>query len=198
MAEPNATQPSLMARIRDTDDGDAWRQFVSIYAPLVYGLARRHGLQDADAADLTQEVLRSVAGAAARFDYDPSRGSFRGWLYTIARNEIRDHLGRRGRQPIGRGDTEARRLLEALPTPEEDEEQRWRLDHERRVLAWAADRVRDQFEPSTWLAFRMTAQEGRPPREVAETLGISVGAVYIARSRVLARLRDVIRDLEGD
>ncbi|MGR5411090.1 RNA polymerase sigma factor, partial [Vibrio sp. PNB22_8_2] len=76
------TRPSLLVRIRDGGDAEGWRLFVDLYGPLVYGFARRQGLQDADAADLTQDVFQSVAGAVRRLDYDPRKGSFRGWLYT--------------------------------------------------------------------------------------------------------------------
>ena len=88
----SATRASLLVRIRDPGDRDAWRQFVAVYAPLIYGLARRRGLQDADAADLTQEVLRKVVAAAPALDYDPARGSFRGWLYTMSGRKIQDFL----------------------------------------------------------------------------------------------------------
>jgi RNA polymerase sigma-70 factor (ECF subfamily) len=87
MADSPTTRPSLLVRIRDPQDSQAWTQFVEVYAPLVYGFARKHGLQDADAADVTQDVLRAVAGAAGRLEYDPQRGSFRGWLLTIVRNK---------------------------------------------------------------------------------------------------------------
>jgi RNA polymerase sigma factor (sigma-70 family) len=108
MSEAGTTRASLLVRIRDCDDDQAWSQFVEIYAPLVYGFARRHGLQDADASDLTQDVLQSVARAARTLDYDPARGSFRGWLFTIVRNKLRDLVGRCGRQVRGTGDTRPR------------------------------------------------------------------------------------------
>src|SRR4051812_17853344 len=100
MREPQTTRVSLLVRIRDRGDEEAWRQFVALYAPLVYGFARRRGLQDADAADLTQAVLRSVATAAGRLEYDPRRGSFRSWLFTVTRNPLITFLQRA--EPAGR------------------------------------------------------------------------------------------------
>src|SRR3954447_11639453 len=99
------THPSLLVRLRDPRDHDAWATFVRLYAPLVYGFARRKGLQDADAADLTQEVLRGVHGSAARLDYEPPRGSFRGWLFTIAYRKLHDLRARQARSARGSGDT---------------------------------------------------------------------------------------------
>src|SRR3954452_21808877 len=101
MTQSDATRPSLLVRIRDARDREAWGQFVEIYAPLVYDLARRRGLQDADAADLTQEVLRSVSSAIGRLDYDPARGTFRGWLFTVTRNAINTFLESRRKMPRG-------------------------------------------------------------------------------------------------
>src|SRR2546421_9328981 len=112
MEEGPATRASLLVRIRDGNDAEAWRQFVRLYAPVVYGFARKRGLQDADAADLMQEVFRSVAGAAGRLDYDPKRGSFRGWLYTVTRNKIYTFLESQRRQVRGSGDSGAQALLE--------------------------------------------------------------------------------------
>src|SRR3954471_1163051 len=112
MEEGPATRASLLVRIRDGHDAAAWREFVQTYAPVVYGFARRRGLQDADAADLMQEVFRSVAGAAGRLEYDPKRGSFRGWLYTVTRNKIFSFLQSQRRQVRGSGDSGAQTFLE--------------------------------------------------------------------------------------
>src|SRR5437588_5372019 len=107
MGDAPLTRPSLLVRLHDARDGQAWGQCVDVYAPLVYGFARKHGLQDADAADLTQEVLRAVAGAVGRLEYDPARGSFRGWLFTVVRNKLRNFLDARRRQEQGQGDSAA-------------------------------------------------------------------------------------------
>jgi RNA polymerase sigma-70 factor (ECF subfamily) len=188
------TRPSLLLRLRDPGDGEAWQLFVDLYAPLVYGLARKRGLQDADAADLTQEVFRSVADAVRRLEYDPRKGTFRGWLYTVARNRLCDLAERGRRQPHGTGDPDVQALLEAQPDRGEERDA-WEHEYERQVFRWAADQVCDQFRQTTWQAFWMTAVDGRSVEEAGRELGMSAGAVHIARSRVLARLKDVIRPL---
>src|SRR5438876_8026382 len=119
MVEPPLTSASLLVRIRDGRDQEAWQQFVRVYAPVVYGFARKRGLQDADAADLMQDVLRSVAGAAGRLEYDPQRGSFRSWLYTITRNKLYSFLDGQRRQVRGSGDSGAQQRLEEHAAPEE-------------------------------------------------------------------------------
>src|SRR3954452_4030470 len=92
MSDPPTTRPSLLLRLRDPRDQQAWTQFVDLYGPLVYGYDRKQGLQDADAADLMQTVLQAVSAAAGRWQFDPRRGTFRGWLFTIVRNKLRNFL----------------------------------------------------------------------------------------------------------
>src|SRR5438094_7280967 len=105
MTDPAITRPSLLLRVRDPRDKDAWREFVELYGPLVYRFARKRGLQDADAADLTQIVFQAVVPAIQRLDYDPRRGSFRGWLFAVVRNQLHNFLHRQGPTPPGSGDT---------------------------------------------------------------------------------------------
>ena len=197
MGESPATRPSLLVRIRDAADQRAWSQFVAVYGPLIYGFGRKHGLQDADAADLTQEVMRAVARAARRLEYDPGKGSFRGWLFTVVRNELRSFLAGRRRQAQGSGDTAVQGLLQEQPAPE-DEERLWELEHRTRLFQWAAEQVRGEVQEATWRAFQMTAVEGKSGQEAAAALGLSVAAVYLAKSRVMARLKEHIGRLEGD
>ncbi len=190
---PPHTRPSLLVRLRDAADHEAWRQLVELYAPLVYRFVRRRGLQDADAADLTQDVLRAVAAAIDSFEYDPRRGSFRGWLFTVARNKLHTFLKRRQRRQAHTEDVGEERLL-AEPAPD-DEVELWEQEYRQRLFDWAADQVRGQFQDATWQAFWRTAVEGQPARQAAEALGMSVGAVYIAKSRVLARLKEEVQRL---
>jgi RNA polymerase sigma-70 factor (ECF subfamily) len=198
MADSPSTRPSLLVRIRNAQDRQAWAEFVDLYAPLVYGFARKHGLQDADAADLTQEVLRAVSQAAAHLDYDPRRGSFRGWLFTIVRNKLRSFLAGRKRQAKTLEDTDIHNVLKDQPAPEEDASALWDREYEQRLFAWAAAQVRDACQEATWQAFAKTAVEGKDAREVARELGMTVAAVYLAKSRVLARLKEIIRQSQGE
>jgi RNA polymerase sigma-70 factor (ECF subfamily) len=196
MTELPSTRPSLLVRIRDLQDQEAWREFVEIYGPVVYGFARKRGLQEADAGDLTQEVLRAVATVASRLEYDPPKGWFRGWLYTVARNKLHDFLLARRRQGQGSGDSKVQALLEERPA--QREEALWDEEYQQQLFAWAAERVRLRFENSTWQAFWYVAVDGRSPKATAATLGLTLAAVYMAKSRVLTALRKEIQQLLGD
>lgn len=198
MNHSSTTQPSLLLRIRDVQDALAWSQFAEMYAPLIHSFARKYGLQEADAADVTQDVLRHVARAAKSLDYDPQRGTFRGWLYTVVQNQVRKSLGRRRADQVGAGGTEARELLEQQLSPEKDETAEWNADYERRMFAHAAAQVRNDFREATWHAFWLTAVEGKSAKEVAEQLGMTVAAVYLAKGRVMVRLKEQIQFLQRE
>jgi RNA polymerase sigma factor (sigma-70 family) len=198
MVDSPATRPSLLVRLRDGRDHEAWAQFVAVYGPLIYGFARKQGLQDADAADLMQEALGAVAGAIKQLDYDPQRGSFRGWLFTVVRNRLLSFRSRQGRPGRGTGDPSAQHRLEEVAGREGDPAALWDEEYERRRFAWAAERVRGQVQPATWQAFWMTAVEGRSGQEAAAALGMTVAAVYLAKSRVMARLKEEVRQALGD
>jgi RNA polymerase sigma-70 factor (ECF subfamily) len=197
MRESPDTRPSLLIRLRDPNDERAWGEFLDIYTPLIHRLARQAGLQGADADDLAQEVFGAVASAIDRWDPDPARGSFRGWLFRIARNMVINLLAARRRQPIAAGNTEVRRLLEQQPASSPDPTASFDEEYRRGLFRWAVKRVRGEFRESTWLAFWRTAVEGQKPQEVAESLGLTAGAVYVYRNRVVARIRRAIEDVEG-
>lgn len=192
------TRPSLLVRIRDPQDERAWREFLDIYEPLVYRLARAKGFQDADAKELTQEVFLAVASAIDRWDPDPSRGSFRAWLFRIARNLMINLLAKQQRHPRGTGTTDVKYLLEEQPAPAGEDSALFDREYRRETFRWAAEQVRRQVRDATWRAFWLSSVEDRPIREVAEALHTTVGAVYVARSRVMARLRRTIEQLEGN
>jgi RNA polymerase sigma-70 factor (ECF subfamily) len=193
MGEAPITRASLLVRIRDGSDPGAWSRFVELYGPMLYDYGRRHGLQDADAADLTQDVLQAVAASIREFAYDPGKGRFRGWLFTVARTKRIDLSRRLARGPRGSGDPiDADRMEAIAGCNAQADEAAWLMAYRQRQFAWAVDRVRDEFQEATWQAFWRTAVAGARPRDVAHELGISPGAVYTAKSRVLTRLREVI------
>lgn len=196
MSHLPTTRPSLLMRLRDPADAEAWRQFVALYAPLVYGLARKRGLQDADAADVTQEVFGKVSRAIRSLNYDPGRGSFRGWLLTLARNGLHDFAARRKQHWQGSGDSDTQALLEGVPSPA-DEDALWEQEYEQRIFTWAVERVRPHFKEATWQAFWLVAVEHQAAGQVALALDMSLGALYAAKCRVQARLREEIKNLEG-
>jgi RNA polymerase sigma factor (sigma-70 family) len=196
MSKPPTTRPSLLVRLRDPMDERAWSEFVEIYGPLIRRLARQRGLQEADAADLAQEVFRAVAGAIERYDPDPAKGSFRGWLSTIARNLIVNLLNAQRRHPRGTGDSEIQQLLEEQPAPDSEQSVIFDTEYRRRLLDWAAERVRDEVAEPVWLAFWKTGVEGKSAEAAARALGLSVGTVYQYKSRVVARLRREIERFE--
>jgi RNA polymerase sigma factor (sigma-70 family) len=200
MTDAPVTRLTLLVRIRDLRDNKAWHEFVEIYGPVVYDYGRRHGLQDADAADMTQEVLRSVVGAIEGFRYDPRRGSFRSWLFTVARTKRLNLVSRRDRHPQVGSDQEIDHRLNEVCARDDDETEAavWDRAFEQRLLDRAAEHVRNEVNEATWQAFRRTAIEGAAPQNVAQELGMSIGAVYAARCRVLARLRDRVRETRCD
>ena len=196
MSDDQTTRPTLLLRIRDAHDVHAWTQFAEIYAPLIHRFARKNGLQDADASDLAQDVLSAVAKSIGNFDYDPKVGRFRSWLFTVARNRMNTQLAKQSRQPRGSGDTGVHLALASQPHDVADLERMWDEEYEQRLFHWASEKVRGQFTESTWQAFWQTGVENRPAPDVAKELDLTVGAVYIAKSRVLARLKEQIEQVD--
>lgn len=195
MTEMPSTRRSLIVKLKDPADTVSWQEFTAVYEPLVLRLARRKGLQEADARDVCQEVLRAVAFAVER--WDPERGSFRAWISRITRNLLINFLARGGKVR-GSGATSIHDLLLAQPAPDPAATALFEAEYRVQLVHTALEQVRDQFAESTWKAFMRTAIEGRPIDEVARELSLSVGAVYVARSRVLARLKDRLSRLGGE
>ena len=191
------TRQSLILSLRDPRDVQAWDQFVAIYEPLVYRLARSKGFQDTDAREVSQEVLIAVSRAIERWQPDKELGRFRDWLFRIARNLMINFMTRRHHQSIASGDSRVADLLEQQVDRDSDESATLDLEYRREVFRWAASEVQQQVKESTWLAFWLTSKDEHSIREVAERLGLTVGAVHIARSRVRARLRKMVTEFES-
>jgi RNA polymerase sigma-70 factor (ECF subfamily) len=192
-SEQGATSSGLLERARGHDQA-AWHRLVDLYAPLIDRWCRRRGLGDADAADVRQEVLVAVAAGLASFERR-KEGAFRCWLWTITRTRIIDQERKRGAVQAEGGTTAQERLAQAaapLPTePPQADEATDRDGLYRRAL----DLIRRDFEESTWLAFWRVVVEGRQAADVAAELALTRNAVYLAKARVLKRLRDEFRDL---
>jgi RNA polymerase sigma-70 factor (ECF subfamily) len=182
--------------LRHAENEAAWQQFVTIYLPLVFSFCVKRGLQEADAADVGQEVLRAVASGIGHFHYDPERGTFRAWLLQITRNKLNRFFTRRYRDAQPAGDTAIARFTEGTSGP--DEQAVWEEDYQQRLFDWAVGCIRGEFQNITWQAFWLTAVQEVSVKETAAQLGISIGAVYIARSRVLARLRAKVEAVTGE
>jgi RNA polymerase sigma factor (sigma-70 family) len=196
MDQSPATRQSLIVKLRDPADSGAWSEFIALYEPLVYRLARRKGLQDADAKDLCQEVFRAVTGAVDR--WDPARGSFRGWISRIARNLMINFLTRGSHHIRGSGATSVQELLEAQPAQDPAATAIFEHEYKKQLFQSAAAEVKGEFAPATWQAFWQTAVENRAPSQVTAELGLSLGSVYVARSRVLARIRHRVATLRRE
>jgi RNA polymerase sigma-70 factor (ECF subfamily) len=196
MPQLPTTRFTLLARLQEPANQAAWEEFVAVYEPAVYGFARKKGLQDADARDLCQDVLRAVALAIERWEPDPSRGSFRGWMFRIARNMLINFCASRNRHARGTGDSRLQQALVELPAPASADSGLYDIEYRRQLFLWAAGQVRGNFTDQTWQAFWQTAIEGQEVKTVAARLSMSAGAVYIARSRVIARLRARIEQFE--
>jgi RNA polymerase sigma-70 factor (ECF subfamily) len=186
------TLPStLLLALRDQQP-DAWARLTHLFGPLVYGWCRRAGLGPADAADVTQDIFRSLTTGLSGFRREQPGDTFRGWLAVIARNRIRDFLRGAAQRPQGRGGSEFHQLVQQVPD-EADSDSSFTSDADterREVLRRALDLVQAEFETRTWTAFWRTAIEGEAPDVVAAELGVSINAVYKAKSRILRRLRE--------
>lgn len=187
-----STSLTLLDRIRK-DDPRAWHRLVQLYAPLIFRWCRRWQIRSEDAADVSQEVFRTVAAKIAAFRRDRPGDRFRAWLWTITRNKIGDHFRRQERQPAALGGSDAQQRF--LQIPEQLSEDDSSTDA-RSLVHRALDLIRPHFEERTWQAFWRAAVQGHSPKEIAGDLGVTPDAVRVAKSRVLRRLREELP--EGD
>ena len=196
MTEFPETRDSLLLQVRDPRNREAWDQFASIYQPVILRLARQRGLQDADAHDLAQQVLMSVASAIGRWERSDRSVRFRHWLRRVVRNAIVNALTRRPRDRAA-GTSSVQDLL--MDHPIDDQSAREiDLEYRRELYLRATDIVRVDVDTDTWQAFERTVIGGESIGAVAQQLGKSVGTIYASRSRVMRRLKDAVQELELD
>jgi RNA polymerase sigma-70 factor (ECF subfamily) len=184
----NTTSVTLLERLRQPNEPDAWARFVKLYTPLLFYWARRLGLQDQDASDLVQEVFVTLVQKLPEFRYDRQK-NFRSWLRTVMHNKWRDR-GRRPALAVGRGQ-EAALAERAAP---DDPDAFGEAEYRQHLVQRALELMQAEFPPKMWQACWEHVVAGRPAAEVAAELGIAPGTVYVAKSRVMSRLR---QELEG-
>jgi RNA polymerase sigma factor (sigma-70 family) len=177
-----STSLSLLEQLRDSGASEAWERVVSLYTSLLHIWFHAAGLQAADRDDLTQRVLEVLLRRMPEFRHNGQPGSFRAWLRGIAINMLREFWRRRPAPACGS-------VLEQLVDPHSSLSRMWDKQHERHVLHSLMELVEPEFPEATWQAFRRLALDGAAARDVAAELGKSVNAVLVAKSRVLARLR---------
>jgi RNA polymerase sigma-70 factor (ECF subfamily) len=182
----HTTSVSLLDRLRQPADPQAWERFVDLYTPLLFHWARRAGLQETDAADLIQDVFQVLLRRMPEFHYDRN-GSFRGWLRTVLLNQWRTRLRRRRELPLNEA--------ESGLAEEDGQDAVTEKEYRDYLIGRALDVMRKDFQPATWQACWEHVARGRAAAEVAAELGITVKAVYLAKARVLRRLREELQGL---
>lgn len=196
------TRSSLIARLRDAGDELSWRTFFDSYWRLIYNVARKSGLSDADAQDVVQETVISVARKMPAFRYDPAKGSFKQWLLLITRRRIQDQLRRAYRNgeryvPLAGGVAEQLRTIPAEgPSPDQAIEAAWEQEWRDNFFQAALQRVRHRANPKHYQAFDYCVLQGLSSREVAKMLGLSAAQVYLAKHRISRAVQRMAAELE--
>lgn len=192
MPEMPSTNSLLIQRIKDPHDQRAWHEFVQLYEPIILRLAQRRGLQPADSVDVAQQVFLSVARAIVRWEAGDDRRPFRAWLSTVARNAITKELTRRPRDRAAGSTSSLNALHSAAARQATDSE--LRNESRREIVLQACDRIRHEFSAATWTAFWKTTIEGDSIADVAALTGKSTGSIYVARHRIIERLRSAVAE----
>ena len=186
------TRRTLLERVRDPEDEEAWSLFHELYAPLLYRYALGRGLDATDAEEIRDQCLSKIAQRLGSFEYDPDKGKFKAWLHQMARGEVIDHLRRRRPQQVDTqtlGQMQAREL-----SPPEAWEEEWRRQH----LFFGLEKAGRRLPEKTFQAFRMLLVENASVPEVCERLGMNPNQVYKAKGRVLQEVRVVLGEMGVD
>jgi len=189
------TRATLILRLRNPEDDASWSEFVEIYTPLLFNYCLKRGLSSTDAADVVQDAMRSVSMAMRGFEYDPAKGKFKSWLFTVVRNALRNYFRKQSRHPVTAANTQMVRMIEEVPNGQEIDE--WERDYQRKLLNWAMEKVKPEFAERIWSAFVLTAVRSRKIADVAEELSMTGNAVRIAKCRVIKRLREKAESVDA-
>jgi len=183
------TPASLVLRIRDQDDQVAWKTFVDVYSPMIYGFCRMKGLQASDAADVSQEALIRIAKAVRTLEYDRSKGLFRDWIATIVHNEIRRHVRRANTNPA---------TIQEQDIASDGVSPEWNEHFQRHIFETALQRCQQHFAKETWKLFEHSWLNKQSVEQVAQTFNVGPDKIYVARSRVLKRLKHEVAVLSDE
>ncbi len=190
-AMTNSTSESLLFRLRESDNSEAWSRFSELYTPLIFFWARKNGLDAHDSSDLVQEVMTLVFQKLPEFQYDPNR-SFRGWLRQVTLNKHRERLRKKKLNVDAVSQTHLSNLPENGQAASAG--QTWDQDYCRNLVGTAIDLMRKEFAPQTWQALKLFVSTDKTAQEIADATGVSTSTIYTAKSRLMKRLR---QDLEG-
>lgn len=189
------TRGSLLVQLKSREQSEAWRQFVEIYRPVIYRMARKRGLQDADAQDLSQQVLISISAAIERWEQRDESIRFRHWLRRVAKNAITNALTRRPKDQAG-GGTEFQNRLQDSPQADEQLENELTQEHRRELFHKAATIVQSEVAAESWKVFQLCLIDGLTIEQAARQVNKTVGAAYACRGRIMNRLRSTVQILE--
>jgi RNA polymerase sigma-70 factor (ECF subfamily) len=192
MRQPE-TRPSLIVQLKDPRNEPAWAEFVCAYEPFLMQLVRRQGTPERHVADITQQLLMVIARSVAGWTDDGKVASFRRWLSQVARNVVIKFMARERREISGQGGTDFFEQLIEQPDLHAMDATAGKYEHE--LIVWAADKVRSEFHEVSWKAFWATQIQGKSVADVAVELGVSPGSIYMSRSRILARIREMIQEV---
>ena len=184
-----STSVSLLERLSDSNDARAWGRLTELYSPLIRNWLGRHQVSPSDAEDLVQDVLLIVVRRFPEFEHSRRTGAFRAWLRTITVNCCRDHWRRKRIRPITPGGGDFDGYLDQIADSANPLSKEWDREHDLFITRRLMELIRTDFEANTWEAFRRVTLAGEPASAVAADLGMTANAVFIAKSRVLSRLR---------
>lgn len=194
------TRQSLLSRLKDYEDDESWQDFFHTYWKLIYGMATRSGLTDAEAQEVVQETIIAVSKHMPDFKYDRAKGSFKGWLLQLTRWRIQDQLRKRQRDAnlIAPRDDGSRRtqLMDAIPDPVATEAV-WEDEWQKNMVEGALQRVKGRVKPKQYQIFDLYVLKGWPVAKITATLGVNFGQIYLAKYRVTALIKKEIKALEA-
>jgi len=194
----DGTRVTLLQKLRQHPDEESWREFVRLYRPLIMSYAARFGADRHETEDIAQEALGIVARRIGSFERYNHPGSFRAWLRKVTASKVRRLFAVKARRPMTFGGSTGLRLAASWPSPYDNQDAIWNEEWAKRQLQVAMTRAREEVQPKTWRAFEMYVLEGRNAEDTAREMNMRPGMVYVCKSRVLQRIRDISNTLEQE